>query len=52
MTKRLVMVCLFFVAGTSGYAVAQRGGGGGGRHSDGETNERSTTSYAARDAER
>jgi hypothetical protein len=29
MNKRsLVMVCLFFVAGTSGYAVAQRGGGG------------------------
>jgi hypothetical protein len=33
MTKRLVMVCLFFVAGTGGYAVAQRGGGGGGRQS-------------------
>jgi hypothetical protein len=25
----LVMVCLFFVAGSGGYAMAQRGGGGG-----------------------
>jgi hypothetical protein len=25
----LVIVCLFFVAGSGGYAVAQRGGGGG-----------------------
>ena len=30
MNKRLVIVCLFFVAGTGGYTVAQRGGGGGG----------------------
>jgi hypothetical protein len=29
MNKRLVIVCLFFVAGTGGYTVAQRGGGGG-----------------------
>ena len=29
MNKRLVIVSLFFVAGTAGYAVAQRGGGGG-----------------------
>jgi hypothetical protein len=28
MNKKLVIVCLFFVSGTSGYAVAQRGGGG------------------------
>jgi hypothetical protein len=28
MNKRLVIVCLFFVAGTGGYTVAQRGGGG------------------------
>jgi uncharacterized hydantoinase/oxoprolinase family protein len=28
MNKRLVIVCLLFVAGTGGYAVAQRGGGG------------------------
>jgi hypothetical protein len=33
MNKRLVIVCLFFAAGTGGYAVAQRGGGGGGRQS-------------------
>jgi hypothetical protein len=33
MNKRLVIVCLFFIAGTRGYAVAQRGGGGGGRQS-------------------
>jgi hypothetical protein len=30
MNKRLVIVCLLFVSGTGGYAVAQRGGGGGG----------------------
>ncbi len=30
MNKRILMiVCLFFIAGTGGYAVAQRGGGGG-----------------------
>jgi hypothetical protein len=28
MNKRLVIVCLFLVAGTGGYTVAQRGGGG------------------------
>jgi len=33
MNKRLVIICLFFVAGTGDYAVAQRGGGGGGRQS-------------------
>ena len=29
MNRRLVIVCLFLIAGTGGYAVAQRGGGGG-----------------------
>jgi uncharacterized hydantoinase/oxoprolinase family protein len=29
MSKRLMIVCLFLVAGTGGYAIAQRGGGGG-----------------------
>jgi hypothetical protein len=33
MNKGLVVVCLLFVSGTGGYAVAQRGGGGGGRQS-------------------
>jgi uncharacterized hydantoinase/oxoprolinase family protein len=30
MNRRLLIVFLFLIAGTGGYAVAQRGGGGGG----------------------
>jgi len=50
MNKRLVIACLFFVAGTGAYSVAERG-----RRratvSDGEVDERSTAGYAARHVE-